>query len=101
MGGSQEQLNNFKKPSLMARSNPIGLAEPSIKRDGYAVSKDGSFYRSSENMFENKPQKQVTVKTYGSFLNGMGSFSHQGLSKVDLSCTALHTCKRKLPYTCH
>jgi hypothetical protein len=59
VGGSQEQLNNFKKPSLMARSNPIGLAEPSIKRDGYAVSKDGSFYRSSENMFENKPQKQI------------------------------------------
>ena len=45
----------------MARSNPIGLAEPSIKRDGYAVSKDGSFYRSSENMFENKPQKQVMI----------------------------------------
>ena len=43
----------------MARSNPIGLAEPSVKRDGYAVSRDGSFYRSSENMFENKPQKQV------------------------------------------
>ena len=57
--GSQEQLNNFRKPSLMARSNPIGLAEPSVKRDGYAVSRDGSFYRSSENMFENKPQKQV------------------------------------------
>ena len=61
VSGSQEQLNSYKKPSLMARSNPIGLAEPSVKRDGYAVSRDGSFYRSSENMFENKPQKQVIL----------------------------------------
>ena len=38
----------------MVRSNPIGLAEPSVKRDGYAVGKDGSFYRSSEHLFENK-----------------------------------------------
>lgn len=52
--GSQEHLNNFAKPNLMVRSNPIGLAEPSVKRDGYAVGKDGSFYRSSEHLFENK-----------------------------------------------
>jgi hypothetical protein len=49
--GSTEQLNHFNKPNLMVRTNPIGLAEPSVKRDGYAVSKDGSFYRSSENLF--------------------------------------------------
>ena len=45
------------KPGLMVRSNPIGLAEPSVKRDGYAVGKDGSFYRSSENLFENNPSR--------------------------------------------
>ena len=43
--GSQDHLNNFAKPNLMVRSNPIGLAEPSVKRDGYSVGKDGSFYR--------------------------------------------------------
>ena len=43
--GSQDHLNNFTKPNLMVRSNPIGLAEPSVKRDGYAVGKDGSYYR--------------------------------------------------------
>ena len=52
--GSQDNLNKFNKPNLMVRSNPIGLAEPSVKRDGYSVGKDGSFYRSSENLFENK-----------------------------------------------
>ena len=34
----------------MIRSNPIGLPEPSQKRDGYAVGRDGSFYRSSEHL---------------------------------------------------
>ena len=43
--GSQDHLNNFAKPNLMVRSNPIGLAEPSVKRDGYAVGKDGTYYR--------------------------------------------------------
>ena len=43
--GSQEHLNNFVKPNLMVRSNPIGLAEPTNKRDGYAVGKDGTFFR--------------------------------------------------------
>ena len=33
------------------RSNPLGLAEPSVKRDGYAVgSKEGSMYRSTGNV---------------------------------------------------
>lgn len=48
---SMEYLHNTSKRNFMARSNPIGLAEPSIKRDGYAVGKDGSFYRSSEHIF--------------------------------------------------
>ena len=52
--GSTEYLNQTEKKNFMVRSNPIGLAEPSIKRDGYAVGKDGSFYRSSEHLFENK-----------------------------------------------
>ena len=39
VSGSQDHLNNFAKPNLMVRSNPIGLAEPSVKRDGYAVGK--------------------------------------------------------------
>ena len=54
--GSTDHLNINKteKKNFMVRSNPIGLAEPSIKRDGYAVGKDGSFYRSSEHLFENK-----------------------------------------------
>ena len=47
-------LNQTVKKNFMVRSNPIGLAEPSVKRDGYAVGKDGSFYRSSEHLFENK-----------------------------------------------
>merc|ERR1719317_848508 len=35
----------------MARNNPIGLAEPSVKRDGYAVgSREGSMYRSTGNV---------------------------------------------------
>ena len=30
------------------KNNPSGLAEPSVKRDGYAVgSREGSMYRSS------------------------------------------------------
>ena len=52
--GSNEYLNQTGKKNFMVRSNPIGLAEPSVKRDGYAVGKDGSFYRSSEHLFENK-----------------------------------------------
>ena len=52
--GSTEYLNQTEKKNFMVRSNPIGLAEPSVKRDGYAVGKDGSFYRSSEHLFENK-----------------------------------------------
>ncbi|XP_059096418.1 putative uncharacterized protein DDB_G0277255 [Tigriopus californicus] len=43
-----EYLHNTSKRNFMARSNPIGLAEPSI-----AVGKDGSFYRSSEHIFTN------------------------------------------------
>merc|ERR1719234_1351823 len=35
----------------MVRSNPLGLAEPSVKRDGYAVgSREGSMYRSTGNL---------------------------------------------------
>ena len=52
--GSTEYLNQTEKKNFMVRSNPIGLAEPSVKRDGYSVGKDGSFYRSSEHLFENK-----------------------------------------------
>ena len=52
--GSIEHLNQTGKTNFMVRSNPIGLAEPSVKRDGYSVGKDGSFYRSSEHLFENK-----------------------------------------------
>jgi hypothetical protein len=47
----------FEKNNLMIRSNPIGLAEPTGKRDGYAVGKDGSFYRSSENLVSNPPSR--------------------------------------------
>ena len=52
--GSNENLAQFSKPALMIRSNPIGLAEPSVKRDGYAVGKDGSYYINSEHVFENR-----------------------------------------------
>ena len=32
--------------SSQVRNNPLGLAEPSVKRDGYAVgSREGSMYR--------------------------------------------------------
>ena len=58
--GSTEQLNQTEKKNFMVRSNPIGLAEPSIKRDGYAVSKDGSFYRSTEHLFENKVSQSTS-----------------------------------------
>ena len=52
--GSQDYLNQTAKKNFMVRSNPIGLAEPSVKRDGYSVGRDGSFYRSSEHLFESK-----------------------------------------------
>ena len=58
--GSTEHLNNTEKKNFMVRSNPIGLAEPSVKRDGYAVGKDGSFYRSSEHLFENKVSQSTS-----------------------------------------
>ena len=58
--GSTEHLNHTEKKNFMVRSNPIGLAEPSVKRDGYAVGKDGSFYRSSEHLFENKVSQSTS-----------------------------------------
>ena len=57
---STEHLNHTEKKNFMVRSNPIGLAEPSVKRDGYAVGKDGSFYRSSEHLFENKVSQSTS-----------------------------------------
>ena len=57
---STEHLNNTEKKNFMVRSNPIGLAEPKVKRDGYAVGKDGSFYRSSEHLFENKTSNSTS-----------------------------------------
>merc|ERR1719495_1262707 len=48
---STDYLNKTNKGSYMARNNPIGLAEPSVKRDGYAVgSREGSMYRSTGNV---------------------------------------------------
>ena len=39
------QLVN-RSPLCQVRNNPLGLAEPSVKRDGYAVgSREGSMYR--------------------------------------------------------
>ena len=49
--GSSQEIAKMKKTNLMVRSNPIGLAEPSVKRDGYAVNKNGTMYRSSEHIF--------------------------------------------------
>merc|ERR1711892_1365688 len=47
ISSSTDYLNKTNKGSYMARNNPIGLAEPSQKRDGYAVgSREGSMYRS-------------------------------------------------------
>jgi len=48
---STDYLNKTNKGSYMCRNNPIGLAEPSVKRDGYAVgSREGSMYRSTGNV---------------------------------------------------
>merc|ERR1712223_1887480 len=42
---------NKKSKDFMVRNNPLGLAEPSVKRDGYAVgSREGSMYRSTGNL---------------------------------------------------
>jgi len=49
MNSSMDYLNRAGK-NFAVRSNPIGLAEPSGGRDGYAVGKDGSMYRSSGNL---------------------------------------------------
>merc|ERR1719471_1042455 len=51
ISASTDYLNKTNKDNYMVRSNPIGLAEPSVKRDGYAVgSREGSMYRSSGNL---------------------------------------------------
>lgn len=51
ISASTDYLNKTNKDNYMVRSNPIGLVEPSVKRDGYAVgSKEGSVYRSSGNL---------------------------------------------------
>lgn len=68
ISASQDYLNKTNKENYMVRNNPIGmeknenlfstivfqylgLAEPSVKRDGYAVgSREGSVYRSSGNL---------------------------------------------------
>merc|ERR1711892_1545306 len=51
ISSSTDYLNKTNKGSYMARNNPIGLAEPSVKRDGYAVgSREGSMYRSNGNL---------------------------------------------------
>jgi len=51
ISASTDYLNKTNKGSYMARNNPIGLAEPSVKRDGYAVgSREGSMYRSTGNV---------------------------------------------------
>merc|ERR1719495_653918 len=51
ISSSTDYLNKTNKGSYMCRNNPIGLAEPSIKRDGYAVgSREGSMYRSTGNV---------------------------------------------------
>ena len=45
-----KKKNTFspRKNSSQVRNNPLGLAEPSVKRDGYAVgSREGSMYRRS------------------------------------------------------
>ena len=60
ISASTEYLNKTGKGTYMMRNNPIGLAEPSVKRDGYAVGKDGSFYRSSEHLFENKTSNSTS-----------------------------------------
>merc|ERR1719219_3024243 len=51
ISASTDYLNKTNRDNYMVRSNPIGLVEPSVKRDGYAVgSKEGSVYRSSGNL---------------------------------------------------
>jgi len=50
ISASTDYLNKRSK-DFMVRSNPLGLAEPSVKRDGYAVgSREGSMYRSTGNL---------------------------------------------------
>ena len=48
-----------KKDSSLVRNNPLGLAEPSVKRDGYAVgSREGSMYR---RFLKGKKRKVVKI----------------------------------------
>merc|ERR1719153_793426 len=50
ISASTDYLNK-KSKDFMVRNNPLGLAEPSMKRDGYAVgSREGSMYRSTGNL---------------------------------------------------
>merc|ERR550519_1924386 len=51
ISSSTDYLNKTNRGSYMCGNNPIGLAEPSVKRDGYAVgSREGSMYRSTGNV---------------------------------------------------
>merc|ERR1719471_23948 len=51
ISASTDYLNKTNKDNYMCRNNPLGLAEPSVKRDGYAVgSREGSMYRSTGNL---------------------------------------------------
>jgi len=49
VSSSTDYLNKAGR-NYSIRSNPMGLAEPSLGRDGYAVGKDGSMYRSTGNL---------------------------------------------------
>ena len=78
-----ENLHQIKQAKFMIRSNPIGLAEPSIKRDGYAVGKDGSYYRSSENIFSSQHQVSNLAKKKYEKKNSSINFEADG--KIDTS----------------
>ena len=104
ISASTDYLNKTNKDNYMVRSNPIGLVEPSVKRDGYAVgSKEGSVYRSSGNLNiskgsragsevrEDKPSKSLRffVFLYQTFLLLNSAFQKYLLKKPVKKVTPL------------
>ena len=88
----------------MVRSNPIGLAEPSQKRDGYAVGSLGGRYGSTEQIssapqipgnggsgkIQTRPRaSSATPEGSGGGSGGGGSWKKQGKSSSLTSSTGM------------
>jgi hypothetical protein len=76
---SMEYLWQTTNSNFRARSNPIGLAEPKVKRDGYASAAANSFYASSEYVETSSASSSSFRRASTSSLTGVGIRSGGGL----------------------